>query len=589
MRTSVKLALSALIVVCAAYNMYASVNTWFMPFEFDIADRHTLVIGAAPSVPIPAPLAAGDRLDPAAQDFETRTALDVAYNGRTLPWRKTYTLHMIHGDGTEAGKAYDAKVTTLMLPPTPKLRTIQVSLALIMIFFGSIAILLIWRGRDEAAGALAFWNGGFVVGVAFNYMPIDGVLGVALLALSLVMFLASRTAFYVMSDYLVSSLLGPRLRYVFHTSFGLVLLLGAVQSLGSVFLFAWDGDVELSLPRYSLFFSWIFLVPVALLLVGYAHARAGLKVKLGWVAFAGVLLVISVTITNAQPFGYVGSYATSSVTFVVMILSLAYALLRLRLVSLAIVFDRALVYGLVTTLVVGVVAAVNSVVLREALPPGAGLALQVVVPLALGIVLGRVREYLDRLVERVFFRAKYLAEKALRAFTRRAGHFDDSAALLDATAAEISRATASPAVAIYSVDKGECHRLKNLGEVAYPQSLATDDAVLVALRAEHKALDLETLGSALGVDGAVFPMMVLGNLRGLVVVANRPGEHYGADEKKLLAHVAREVGAALRILRARENEALVEALAVGDLKTLKAAREKAQALTLSWVASPRHA
>jgi hypothetical protein len=76
-------------------------------------------------------------------------------------------------------------------------------------------------------------------------------------------------------------------------------------------------------------------------------------------------------------------------------------------------------------------------------------------------------------------------------------------------------------------------------------------------------------------------MMVLGRLRGVLVSANRPGEHYAADEKQLLTQVAREVGATWRILRARDNEAYVRAMADGEL-SLKAAREKAKTLALAW-------
>ena len=583
MRVGIKFGLTALIVVTAAYSVYASFHTWFMPFEFHIADRHRIVVGAAPGVPLPAPIVAGDYLDPAAQTLETRTALDVAYNGRTLPWGKAYAMHLIHASGPSTGTAYDVTVTTVMLPVTTKLRTVQASLALIMLLFGLTALLLLWRGRDRAAAALFVWNAAFVVGVACNYLPVDGSLGVAILAGSLLFFLLGRIAFYLMVDFLVAPLIGNPAKFLFHAIFALVFLLGAAQSLGSTFLFAWDGDVEFSLPRYSLFFSWIFVVPVLLLLVGYKRSDKALRIRLGWVTFAGIMLMVSVTITNAQPLGYIGSYAVSSVLFVFTAISFAYALLRLRLVSLAIVFDRALVYGLMTTTVVGVVAATNSVVLRETLPPGAGLALQVVVPLALGIVLGRVRQYLDRLVERVFFRAKYLAEKSLRTFARRAGHFDDTTSLLDAAVAELHRHTSAPAVAVYSVENRECRRLKQAGDTGFPTELQVNDAALVALRAEHRAVDLDSLVSALGEDGCVFPMMVLGNLRGFIALKNRPGEHYGSDEKKLLIHVARDVGAAWRILRARENEALVLALAEGELKTLRAARDKARALTVAWV------
>lgn len=582
MRTGLKLALSALIILSAAYNVYASFNTWRLPFDFAVVDRHTLVIGTAPSVPLPAPLAAGDTIDPAEQDFDVRTALDVFYNGRTLPWGRTYDLKLRHGDAE-----YRAQVTTGPLPITRNLRIVQAALITFLCVLVPIGLLLLWRGRDRAGAAIAAWCFCFVTGITFNYLPLDGVVGVLFLELGLVFFLLARTAFYVMADSLVIPLLSRGAAAFFRAVFVLVLLLGAIQSMGSSFEFTYGADVELALPRYSLAFSWIFVVPVALLLYGYRFAGEGAKARLGWVAFAGVLLVASVTITNAQPFGYIASYGISSFLFVFMVLSLAYALLRLRVVSVAIVFDRAIVYGLVTTLVVGVVAAMNSVALREALPPGAGLVLQVVVPLALGIVLGRVREYLDRLVERVFFRGKYLAEKALKTFARRAGHFDDATSLFDSAAAEIRRHTGAPAVALFSTDAGVCLRLKQSGESAFPATLATDDAVLVALRAEHKSVDLASLASKLGEDGCAFPMLVLGDLRGLLVLRNRPGEHFGPDERRLLTQVARDVGAAWRILRARENEELVAALAQGELKTLKAARERARELRVSWSASVR--
>ncbi|MGA9853662.1 MAG: hypothetical protein WBR29_00095 [Gammaproteobacteria bacterium] len=79
----------------------------------------------------------------------------------------------------------------------------------------------------------------------------------------------------------------------------------------------------------------------------------------------------------------------------------------------------------------------------------------------------------------------------------------------------------------------------------------------------------------------MFPMRVLGNLRGVIVLANRPGERYSSDERKLLSRVAREVGAAWRVLRARDNESLVQALAKNAVPTLEEACTKARTLTLA--------
>ncbi|HSC46576.1 MAG TPA: hypothetical protein VLG68_00660, partial [Gammaproteobacteria bacterium] len=288
MRTGLKLALSGLIILSAAYNVYASFNTWRLPFDFAVVDRHTLVIGAAPGVALPAPLAAGDRIDPAEQDFDVRTALDVAYNGRTLPWDRTYDLKLRHGDAE-----YRAQVTTGPLPTTRNLRIVQAALITFLCVLVPLGLLLLWRGRDRAGAALAAWCFCFVTGISFNYLPLDGVVGVLSLELGLVFFLLARTAFYLMADSLVVPLLSRGSSAFFRTAFILVLLAGSIQSIGSSFAFAYSGDVLLALPRYSLAFSWIFVVPVALLVAGYRLAGEGVKVKLGWVAFAGVLLIVS--------------------------------------------------------------------------------------------------------------------------------------------------------------------------------------------------------------------------------------------------------------------------------------------------------
>lgn len=577
MGKGLKAVLSVLILLSAVYNVVIVFHTWSLPFNISFLDRHGIVISEAPGIPLPAGLRAGDQIDLSALDFRARSMLNAAYIGRTVAANATYTLQF-----KRAGASFVTQVTTVPLPPTRVLRAIQGNTIMIMLILGSISVLLLWRGRDFTAVGLALWTASTVVGVTFNDMPLEGVLSVGALLLSLLLFLSSRLGLYLMAEVLVTPLLSWRARLLFRGAFILIMVLGGLQPISGVILLAWSGDAELLLPRYSFLYSWIYVVPVAMFLMGYRLARGGERVKLGWVVAASLAIITAVSITNAAPFGFLASFTISSSLFVLAACSFAYAILRHRLVSVSMVIDRALVYGLVTTLVVGVVAAVNSVVLREALPPGAGLVLQVTVPLALGIALGRLREFLDRIVEQVFFRAKYLSEKALRSFARRAGHFEDTASLLGGAVVEIRRHMGAPAVAVYSVENRECRRLEPSAGTEFPAELGTDDAILVALRAEHRAVDLDALASTLGEDGCAFPMLVLGNLRGIIVVKNRPGEHYGADEKKLLTHVAREVGAAWRILRARDNEALVVALAKGDFPTLEAARSRAQVLTVSW-------
>lgn len=579
MRTVLKVVFSLLLVSGGMYASWVISHSVSLPFSIQLLDRHTIAISSTPGIPLPAPLKDGDRIDLSRTDLEARTFINLEYNGRTLPEGVTHSFPF-----TRDGHAFDADVTTVPLPATDVLRVVVVVSIFIAVVVTLIGLLMIWRGRDRAAAGLALWCLAFNLGVSFNAIPVGGALGIAYLSFAIVLFLLSRTGFFLMADHLVAPVLPARLRTASWAAFSLMLFVGGLQAIGSMVYFASTGDAEWMLPRYSFLFSWIYLVPLAMAIAGYAYSRDGERVRLAWVAAAAALITASVTLVNAIPIGFLYAYSIAATLIALSLFALSYALLRHRLVAIALVIDRALVYGLITALVVGVVAAINSVVLREVLPPGASLAVQVLVPLLLGIALRQVKGYLDRIVERVFFRSKYLSEKALRAFARRVGHFDDPSSLLAAATAEIHRHALAPAVAIYSAEDSGYRLLKQSGQGSFPALLQNDDAALVAARAERHAIDLGSLTSELGEDACVFPMLVLGNLRGVIVCRSRPGEHFGTDEKRLLAHVAREVGAAWRILRARDNEDYVSEMAEGEL-TLKAAREKARALVLSWVGS----
>jgi GAF domain len=185
-------------------------------------------------------------------------------------------------------------------------------------------------------------------------------------------------------------------------------------------------------------------------------------------------------------------------------------------------------------------------------------------------------------VERVFFRKKYLAEKALRSFARHSGHIENVQRLLDISVAELRRHTRSPALALYEITEKGYARVRQSGDITYPPHLDNDDPAVVAARAERKAMELSDFTSSLGKDGCVIPITVLGRLRGVLVLANRPGEHFASDEKKLLTRVVRDVGAAWRILRARDNEEFVRAVARGTIKPT-AAKRRAQTLESAWV------
>lgn len=575
---ALRIVLTFIIVTVAAANLAAS---FFFSSDLPVgiapgADG-ALTVQSRQFLSLPSPLRDGDRIDAASTDFDTRAAIGIAAHLGRVPVGNVYTLPVIRD-----GAILQASITAQPVPRRLLMLTFDASVAFTWTLLAVISLLLIWRGANPAAWGMALWSAAYVLGVANRDVHLDGMAGVALQTACILFYSIARAGFYLMADALVAHRLAPRTRLAFRLAFWTLLLVGTGTHLAGFLLFCLAGSTTMLAPVYSMIFSWIYLIPFTLLMAGYRTAETEERVRLRWVLVSTLAVTVSVTFTNLMPEGVLSNWIQIA-GFIAAAVGIAYALLRHRVVDVSIAVDRTLVYGAVTALVVGIVAAMNSLALKLALPPGAGWLLQVIVPLALGITLGRVRSLLDRVVEQVFFRRKYLAERSLATFARHAGHIQDAPKLLDATVREITRHLGAPAVAIYSAESHGYRRMKQAGKTKFPESLDADDATLVALRADQEAVDLAHFQSKLGDDGYVFPMMVLGNLRGLIVCRNRPHERYASDERKLLTEVARDVGAAWRILRARDNEDLVVALATGTMPQKKL-KEKAKALTLAWEA-----
>ncbi|MGH8415313.1 MAG: hypothetical protein ACRESX_11340, partial [Gammaproteobacteria bacterium] len=301
-----------------------------------------------------------------------------------------------------------------------------------------------------------------------------------------------------------------------------------------------------------------------------------------WILWSSVIWVLGIILSNT-PVSWLGPVASNVIYLVAYVITMAgflYAVLRHRMVSISVVLDRTLVYGSVTAFVVGILAAVNSLAQHAALGSNASLLLQIIVPLALGIVLGQVRNYADRFVERVFFRRKYLAEKALRRFARHCDGYENSQELLTATAQIVHQKLLVLAVILYVRNSDQYIAAQRAGEVVYPETVKVDDAAFAAARSGATGIDLSQMHSVLGADGYVFQM----GAQAIMVCANRPGEHYASDERKLLAYLARQVGAALNNINMRESLDFVRAVARGVLEPA-AARAHAIRLASGWVQS----
>ncbi|HEX3548788.1 MAG TPA: hypothetical protein VHT53_00325 [Candidatus Elarobacter sp.] len=154
----------------------------------------------------------------------------------------------------------------------------------------------------------------------------------------------------------------------------------------------------------------------------YAMASGETRRRIAWVLVGVVLSTVGLTVFNAvglTPATAIGAearswwYAAMDVLGMSIWLSLAYAVLRHRVLDLGFVVNRTLVYGVLTSLVVVVVSLVDWLC-GHFLASRFSLAFEAVVAVGLGLTLNRLHGSTERLVDRVVFRERHRAETRLR-------------------------------------------------------------------------------------------------------------------------------------------------------------------------------
>lgn len=429
-----------------------------------------------------------------------------------------------------------------------------------LLLYAGLALLALWRGHDRAAWGLALWamaevplalTSGSIRTAHDTGLTLLGLLGNAGFSL------LARIGFYVMAESIAGHALSPRQRLLWRGLFALVLGAATITFLGgpiAVVAVGWAGLMQVLhglLPLAS------YLVPVALLAASHRHADAHQRQRLRWLLWGSVVFVTGLVFANGPlPLPLLATTLLNNGLTTLGALAVLYAVLRRRVVDISFILNRGLVYAATTSLVLGLFALFESLIERSALGRGASLVLEFAVPLALGAALSTVHRRIDAVVERLFFRRQYRAEAALRRFAEECAFITQPENLFALTVTEIARHADAPRVALYERTATAYVCIRQHGEPALPAQVALDDLAFVKLRARNAELDLNDTESHLGRDGYAFPLMLRGNLLGALIVGRRPVEHYAADERELLFHVAHEAPRCLRCARRRARHRL---------------------------------
>jgi hypothetical protein len=228
--------------------------------------------------------------------------------------------------------------------------------------------------------------------------------------------------------------------------------------------------------------------------------------------------------------------------------ALTYAALSRRLIDVGFFLNRAAVFAIISTVVIGVFVLVEwaaSAWLVSASHTTSAI-IGMVVALGLGLSLRYIHKYVDRFVDRVFFRKRNEDEAALLRFAHEASYTSDRSILLERAVRTVKEHTTADDAVILVRDGAAAYTFATDGERT---KVGENDSGIVALRAWHKPVDLHEVKDSELRGEFAFPMISRGDLVGALICGPKhDGESYAPDESEALLALAHGVGMALDAL-----------------------------------------
>ena len=286
---------------------------------------------------------------------------------------------------------------------------------------------------------------------------------------------------------------------------------------------------------------------VVLFGVNYLHALPSERVRMQWVA-------LGFTVGNwslVAP-GIVNSYVHTPLAVVNALLcltifiplSVAYAIMKHRVIDVRFFISRALVYGTLTSIAVAVLALLDFAVSNRLEATRLGLAVEIGGAIAIGIGMNKLHGSIDALVDRYVFRSVHDAERRLRTVGK-AMMFAQSESAID----EMFAAEAASAL--------------KLAYAHVNHELDPDAPLTMELQAERTAM--------LRGDDFIVPLFVRHRLLGCAAFGpHASGAAIDPNEREILERFSRDAAIAYDHAAAErgaaENAALREQLAIAQVR-----------------------
>jgi hypothetical protein len=304
------------------------------------------------------------------------------------------------------------------------------------------------------------------------------------------------------------------------------------------------------------------VAPPILLLATYTSSDTATRERIRWVilGFAVNTLVfclyyISSALTTFVPpywlWAVLAAFDTCAVASTVL-----YAVLKHHIIDVNVAISRALVYTILSAFLVGAFAIVDSVVARSVSTKNAGLFADIGLALLLGFSFNSLHYRVDRLVDRLLFRARHAAEEHLRTVIR-GMPFATSRTQVDHLLLEepVRSFALTGAILFARQEDGPFDFRDRIGTLPDFSIRSHEDSLPAYLQGERRALRLSKHGWDL--PAVAIPVFSHGDLTAIVIYGlHENGTDLDNEEIELFSGVAEAAGNAydrLEALRLRER------------------------------------
>lgn len=495
------------------------------------------------------------------------------------------TLHLVRGG---AVRTVTVRAQTIAIPAAAIVSanwTYLYGITLTLLIVGLIAL----RRPSLATAALVLYGTGSIssfsaVGV-FSWIPdpLYGVIAVALVvAISTLPILALLP--FIARFPSAPSTRAARIRM--HACDAVFLAAAAVFLFQAIYepipLLTWTALEDFS--NYGL--SIIILLFVAF---AYAGETGEERRKVGWVIAGLVVTTVAYTVDDIASIAAITAPGPTQAiildvaTFLqpALAVALGYAVLRHRVMDIGFVLNRTVVYAVMTTLVVGAVGLVDWLSARFLSEQRLALAVEAIVTIGFGFALNWMHARTERLIDRLVFRQRHLAEKRIEYRIGALGFASSPAAIDDALALDAPDILNLASGAVFgrlSADAPFQCTASTGWEETPKRNVQADSLLVRSLRSLERPFFLDEVAiqdgdfpKAARQPVLAIPIVAQHDLIGFVLYGNHTdGGSPDPEEIALLARLAAAAGNAYGAVEARQWRQRAAALEA-SLKELNAA------------------